>query len=82
MATETGGGFCLLPKVFWYARTTGKLKCCFKRKVHLRLLVDDAHGFGTLGKQELEQVRRDCQDGIDVYFYFANRWLILVLCSC
>jgi glycine C-acetyltransferase len=22
MATETGGGFCLLPKVFWYARTT------------------------------------------------------------
>jgi glycine C-acetyltransferase len=43
------------------------------------LLVDDAHGFGTLGKTGAG-AGEDCQDGIDVYFStFASRWLILVL---
>jgi glycine C-acetyltransferase len=36
----------------------GKLKeIAMKQKFNFRLVVDDAHGFGTLGKQELEQVR-------------------------
>jgi glycine C-acetyltransferase len=43
------------------------------------LLVDDAHGFGTLGKTGAGAgEEQDCQDGIDVYFStFASRWLIL-----
>jgi glycine C-acetyltransferase len=49
---------------------------CFKE---VRLLVDDAHGFGTLGKTGAGAgEEQDCQDGIDVYFStFASRWLIL-----
>jgi glycine C-acetyltransferase len=58
MATETGGGILFI--------TEGVLVCADNRvnkeivalkEKYLRLLVDDAHGFGTLGKQELEQVR-------------------------
>jgi 7-keto-8-aminopelargonate synthetase-like enzyme len=43
-------------------------------------LVDDAHGFGTLGKQVPEQVRsKGVQDDIDVYFStLQNQWLTLV----
>jgi glycine C-acetyltransferase len=48
------------------------------------VLVDDAHGFGTLGKTGAGAgEEQDCQDGIDVYFStLQSRWLILVLCSC
>jgi glycine C-acetyltransferase len=44
------------------------------------LLVDDAHGFGTLGKTGAGAgEEQDCQD-IDVYFStLQSRWLILVL---
>jgi 7-keto-8-aminopelargonate synthetase-like enzyme len=37
----------------------GKLKeiCALKDKYKFRILVDDAHGFGTLGKQEPELVK-------------------------
>jgi glycine C-acetyltransferase len=66
-----------------FKRTTN-LKKCFKRKVQFPLLVDDAHGFGTLGKTGAGAgEEQDCQDGIDVYFStLQSRWLILVLCSC
>jgi 7-keto-8-aminopelargonate synthetase-like enzyme len=36
------------------------------------LLVDDAHGFGTLGKQVLEQEEQGVQDDIDVYFLLCK----------
>jgi glycine C-acetyltransferase len=39
------------------------------KEVQFRLLVDDAHGFGTLGKTGAGAgEEQDCQDGIDVYF--------------
>ena len=40
-----------------------------KEKYNFRLLVDDAHGFGTLGKTGAGAgEEQGCQDGIDVYF--------------
>eukprot|EP00388_Colpodella_angusta_P012655 GDKJ01032048.1.p1 GENE.GDKJ01032048.1~~GDKJ01032048.1.p1 ORF type:complete len:420 (-),score=25.72 GDKJ01032048.1:904-2163(-) len=72
MATETGGGILFITEgVFGMRGQQGKLKeiVAMKEKYNFRLLVDDAHGFGTLGKTGAgageEQV---CQDGIDVYF--------------
>jgi 7-keto-8-aminopelargonate synthetase-like enzyme len=52
--------FYSLLKVFFGMRgTTREIErdCCDEAKYNFRLLVDDAHGFGTLGKQVLEQVR-------------------------
>jgi glycine C-acetyltransferase len=49
----------------------GKLKeiVGLKKKYNFRLLVDDAHGFGTLGKTGAGAgEEQGCQDGIDVYF--------------
>ena len=49
----------------------GKLKeiVALKQKYNFRLLVDDAHGFGTLGKTGAGAgEEQGCQDGIDVYF--------------
>ena len=40
-----------------------------KKNITLRLLVDDAHGFGTLGKDgKGTGVEQGVQDDIDVYF--------------
>ena len=49
----------------------GKLKeiCELKSKYKFRLLVDDAHGFGTLGETGAGAgEEQGCQDQIDVYF--------------
>jgi glycine C-acetyltransferase len=49
----------------------GKLKEIveLKTKYEFRLLVDDAHGFGTLGKTGAGAgEEQGCQDGIDLYF--------------
>ena len=72
MIEETGGGILVITEgVFGMAGDQGKLKeiCAFKSKYNFRLLVDDAHGFGTMGDTgagvgELQ----GCQDQIDVYF--------------
>jgi glycine C-acetyltransferase len=40
-----------------------------KKKYSFRLLVDDAHGFGTMGKTGAGTGEaQGCQDGIDIYF--------------
>lgn len=72
MAEETGGGILLITEgVFGMRGQQGKLKeiVAMKEKYNFRLLVDDAHGFGTLGKTgagagEEQGVQQD----IDVYF--------------
>ena len=49
----------------------GKLKeiAAFKEKYDFRLLVDDAHGFGTLGKTGAGAgEEQGMQDKIDLYF--------------
>lgn len=71
---ETGGGILVITEgVFGMAGDQGKLKEIveYRRqgKFNFRMLVDDAHGFGTLGETgmgagELQGV----QDEIDVYF--------------
>ncbi|MCA0350161.1 MAG: pyridoxal phosphate-dependent aminotransferase family protein [Bacteroidetes bacterium] len=72
MATETGGGILFITEgVFGMRGQQGKLKEIveMKKKFNFRLLVDDAHGFGTLGKTGAGAgEEQGCQDGIDVYF--------------
>ena len=72
MAAETGGGILFITEgVFGMRGQQGKLKEIveMKKKYNFRLLVDDAHGFGTLGKTGAGAgEEQGCQDGIDVYF--------------
>ena len=66
------GGILLITEgVFGMAGDQGKLKeiVALKEKYEFRLLVDDAHGFGTLGKTGAGAgEEQGCQDGIDLYF--------------
>jgi len=72
MATETGGGILFITEgVFGMRGQQGKLKeiVAMKKKYNFRLLVDDAHGFGTLGKTGAGAgEEQGVQDDIDVYF--------------
>ena len=67
----TGGILVITEGVFGMAGDQGKLKeiCALKGKYEFRLLVDDAHGFGTLGKTGAGAgEEQGCQDEIDIYF--------------
>lgn len=67
----TGGILVISEGVFGMAGDQGKLKeiAKLKKKYQFRLLVDDAHGFGTLGKTGAGAgEEQDCQDDIDLYF--------------
>jgi glycine C-acetyltransferase len=72
IAEETGGGVLVISEgVFGMRGEQGKLKeiCALKEKYNFRLLVDDAHGFGTLGKTGAGAgEEQGVQDAIDVYF--------------
>lgn len=72
VANEQGGGILVITEgVFGMRGQQGKLKeiCDLKNKFNFRLLVDDAHGFGTLGKTGAGAgEEQGCQDKIDVYF--------------
>jgi len=72
LAEKTGGGILLISEgVFGMRGEQGKLReiIALKEKYNFRLLVDDAHGFGTLGKTGAGTgEEQGCQDGIDVYF--------------
>ena len=72
MANELGGGILVITEgVFGMRGQQGKLKEIveLKEKYNFRLLVDDAHGFGTLGKTGAGAgEEQGCQAGIDVYF--------------
>lgn len=68
----TGGGILVISEgVFGMRGEQGKLKEIveLKKKYNFRFLVDDAHGFGTLGKTGAGAgEEQGVQDGIDVYF--------------
>lgn len=72
VAEEQGGGILVITEgVFGMRGMQGKLKeiCELKSKFYFRLLVDDAHGFGTLGATGAGAgEEQGCQDQIDVYF--------------
>lgn len=66
-----GGILVITEGVFGMRGDQGKLKeiVALKEKYDFRLLVDDAHGFGTLGETGAGAgEEQGCQDGIDVYF--------------
>ncbi|MDC1355416.1 aminotransferase class I/II-fold pyridoxal phosphate-dependent enzyme [Flavobacteriaceae bacterium] len=72
MAEQTGGGILVISEgVFGMRGEQGKLKeiVALKEKFNFRFLVDDAHGFGTLGKTGAGAgEEQGVQDDIDVYF--------------
>ncbi len=72
IVAQTGGGILVITEgVFGMRGEQGKLKeiCEFKKKYNFRLLVDDAHGFGTLGKTGAGAVEEQgVTDLVDVYF--------------
>ncbi|MBN8838130.1 MAG: aminotransferase class I/II-fold pyridoxal phosphate-dependent enzyme [Sphingobacteriia bacterium] len=68
---QSGGVLVITEGVFGMAGDQGKLKeiAALKNKFEFRLLVDDAHGFGTLGKTGAGAgEEQGCQDAIDLYF--------------
>jgi glycine C-acetyltransferase len=71
-AEQTGGGILVISEgVFGMRGEQGKLKeiAALKSKYSFRFLVDDAHGFGTLGKNGSGAgEEQGVQDDIDVYF--------------
>lgn len=68
---KAGGILVITEGVFGMAGDQGKLKeiAALKKQYSFRLLVDDAHGFGTLGKTGAGAgEEQGCQDDIDLYF--------------
>jgi len=72
IAEQTGGGILVISEgVFGMRGEQGKLKeiVALKQHFNFRLFVDDAHGFGTLGKTGAGAgEEQGVQDDIDVYF--------------
>lgn len=69
---QTGGGILVISEgVFGMRGDQGKLReiVALKEKYNFRLMVDDAHGFGTLGKTGMGAgEEQGVQDDIDIYF--------------
>ncbi len=69
---ETGGGILVITEgVFGMSGNMGDLKSIvgLKKKYNFRLFVDDAHGFGTMGKTGAGAgEEQGVQDDIDLYF--------------
>lgn len=72
LAKESKGGILVITEgVFGMRGEQGILKeiAAYKEKYNFRLLVDDAHGFGTLGKTGAGAgEEQGVQDDIDLYF--------------
>jgi glycine C-acetyltransferase len=72
LADETGGGILVITEgVFGMSGKQGDLKgvCALKSKYKFRLFVDDAHGFGTMGKTGAGvPEEQGVQDQVDLYF--------------
>jgi glycine C-acetyltransferase len=72
LAEETNGAILVITEgVFGMSGNQGNLKeiVDLKKDFNFRLLVDDAHGFGTMGKTGAGTGEaQGCQEGIDIYF--------------
>jgi glycine C-acetyltransferase len=72
VASETGGGILVITEgVFGMSGDLGRLDeiVALKKQYNFRLLVDDAHGFGTMGKTGAGVGEHlGVNDEIDVYF--------------
>jgi glycine C-acetyltransferase len=69
---NTGGAILVITEgVFGMSGAQGKLKEVveLKDKFSFRLLIDDAHGFGTMGDTGAgTHEAQNCVDGVDIYF--------------
>lgn len=69
---QTGGGILVITEgVFGMSGNQGRIAeiAKLKEKYDFRLFVDDAHGFGTMGKSGAGiGEEQNCTDGIDLYF--------------
>ncbi|MBA3674544.1 MAG: aminotransferase class I/II-fold pyridoxal phosphate-dependent enzyme [Chitinophagaceae bacterium] len=72
MAEKNGGGILVITEgVFGMSGNQGKLKelVALKQKHNFRLLIDDAHGFGSMGPTGAgADEEQGCQDDVDLYF--------------
>lgn len=72
VTSETGGGILVITEgVFGMSGDLGKLDeiVALKKQYNFRLLVDDAHGFGTMGATGAGVGEHlGVNDGIDIYF--------------
>lgn len=72
LAEETGGGVLVITEgVFGMSGNMGDLKGIvgLKKDHNFRLLIDDAHGFGTMGKTGAGAAEEQgVQDQVDLYF--------------
>lgn len=72
LVEQTGGGILVITEgVFGMSGAQGNLKeiVALKSQFNFRLLIDDAHGFGTMGPTGAgTHEEQGCIDGIDVYF--------------
>jgi len=72
IVAHTGGGILVITEgVYGMSGDLGNLKAIvdLKKKYNFRLLVDDAHGFGTMGiKGAGTSEEQGVQEGVDVYF--------------
>jgi glycine C-acetyltransferase len=72
LTEQTGGGILVITEgVFGMSGAQGKLKEIveLKKEFDFRLLIDDAHGFGTMGATGAgTHEAQGCIDGVDVYF--------------
>ena len=72
LVAESGGSILVITEgVFGMSGDQGKLKeiVALKKKFEFRLFVDDAHGFGTMGKTGAGTgEEQGVQDGVDIYF--------------
>lgn len=72
LVEQSGGGILVITEgVFGMSGAQGKLKelVDLKKEFNFRLLIDDAHGFGTMGPTGAgTHEEQGCIDGVDVYF--------------
>ncbi len=82
VTSRTGGGILVISEgVFGMAGDLGQLDgiVALKKDFNFRLLVDDAHGFGTMGKTGAGTGEHfGVQDGIDVYFATFAKSMALI----
>ncbi len=82
LAEKQGGGILVITEgVFGMSGDMGKLDeiCALKKEYNFRLLVDDAHGFGTMGKTGAGAPEHfGVQDEVDVLFCTFAKSMALI----